>query len=516
MASSWTPNKYLEKPGNGDYVNTWNIPVNGDMTNIDAAFGGVTNLNATAGNATLNNNVASTTNYINMAINVTGSMSSNVVYTIPNGVGGFWIVRNATTDASNVAQTVTFASGSGSNNTVTVLRGRNVTIWSDGTNIYPAEPNIPSIGTVTSVDVSGGTTGLTTSGGPITTNGTITIGGLLAVASGGTGVTTKTGNGSVVLSSNPTFSGLTAQQLGSTGIPSLSTSASNGSLTAGNYYFKIVGVDAFGKQALPSGEASTTTTGNTSKVDISWTALYGAASYQVWFGTTSGGQNKYFSTSNNSYSFTTITGATTATIPNTDTTGFVGIGITTPSNSLEVSSNNTTQIRVSGPNGTNYFDFGRSSTDGFFNWNGNEGKGYSWSINGVQAAQINSNGNFETSNTTAMIGRSNPRVFSNASVNTVTVNVAVYDQYVITALNTALSIPNSTAGTPLNGNKVMFRITDNGVSQNISWTNAGSGSWRAIATTLPTTTTAGKVTYVGAIYNSDDAKWDVVAVGTET
>jgi hypothetical protein len=45
-------------------------------------------------------------------------------------------------------------------------------------------------GTVTSVAVSGGTTGLTTSGGPITGAGTITLEGTLAIASGGTGQTT--------------------------------------------------------------------------------------------------------------------------------------------------------------------------------------------------------------------------------------------------------------------------------------------------------------------------------------
>jgi hypothetical protein len=48
-------------------------------------------------------------------------------------------------------------------------------------------------GTVTSVDVSGGTTGLTTSGGPITTSGTISLGGTLGVANGGTGATTEAG-----------------------------------------------------------------------------------------------------------------------------------------------------------------------------------------------------------------------------------------------------------------------------------------------------------------------------------
>ena len=60
-------------------------------------------------------------------------------------------------------------------------------------------------GTVSSVAVSGGTTGLTTSGGPITTTGTITLAGTLAVANGGTGVTTSTGTTNLVLSNSPTL-----------------------------------------------------------------------------------------------------------------------------------------------------------------------------------------------------------------------------------------------------------------------------------------------------------------------
>lgn len=49
----------------------------------------------------------------------------------------------------------------------------------------------PSIGTgsVTSVDGSGGSTGLTLTGGPITTSGVLTLGGTLSVSSGGTGLT---------------------------------------------------------------------------------------------------------------------------------------------------------------------------------------------------------------------------------------------------------------------------------------------------------------------------------------
>ncbi len=47
-------------------------------------------------------------------------------------------------------------------------------------------------GSVTSVSGSGGSTGLTLAGGPITTTGTLTLGGTLAVASGGTGNTSYT------------------------------------------------------------------------------------------------------------------------------------------------------------------------------------------------------------------------------------------------------------------------------------------------------------------------------------
>jgi hypothetical protein len=58
--------------------------------------------------------------------------------------------------------------------------------WNGSTLIWDA---VAGAGTVTSVNVSGGTTGLTASGGPITSAGTITLAGTLAVANGGTGAT---------------------------------------------------------------------------------------------------------------------------------------------------------------------------------------------------------------------------------------------------------------------------------------------------------------------------------------
>jgi len=129
MASSFTTNKVLEKPGNGDYVDTWNVPVNGDMDIIDQAFGGVTALNATGGSATLTD-----TQYRSLVFSISGAMSANVTYTIPSGKGGQWIVFNNTTDSSGGPWDVIIASGGGGTS-YTVTRGQRVHLYSDGTNI---------------------------------------------------------------------------------------------------------------------------------------------------------------------------------------------------------------------------------------------------------------------------------------------------------------------------------------------------------------------------------------------
>ena len=55
-----------------------------------------------------------------------------------------------------------------------------------------------STGTVTSVNVTS-TTGLTFNGGPITSSGTLTLGGVLSVANGGTGTTSISGLAAVIL-----------------------------------------------------------------------------------------------------------------------------------------------------------------------------------------------------------------------------------------------------------------------------------------------------------------------------
>jgi hypothetical protein len=166
MASSFTTNKVIEKPANGDYVDIWSSPVNTDFDIIDQAFGGTTSLNATGGSATL-----TATQYRSLIVSVSGAMSADVTYTIPSGKGGQWIVRNTTTDSSGGPWTITFASGGGGTS-VTIARNVNTTIFSDGTNIYTIATIAGSSGQViyNSGGVFAGSANMTFNGTTFTAN----------------------------------------------------------------------------------------------------------------------------------------------------------------------------------------------------------------------------------------------------------------------------------------------------------------------------------------------------------
>ena len=125
---------------------------------------------------------------------------------LSTGVTGTLPVANGGTNGSAAPTAGAVAYGTGTAYAFTSVGSSGQVLTSSGT----GAPTWTTVsggggGTVTSVNVSGGTTGLTTSGGPVTTSGTITLAGTLAVANGGTGVTTSTGSGNNVLSTSPTL-----------------------------------------------------------------------------------------------------------------------------------------------------------------------------------------------------------------------------------------------------------------------------------------------------------------------
>ena len=110
--------------------------------------------------------------------------------------------------------------------------------------------------------------------------------------------------------------------------------------------------------------------------------------------------------------------------------------------------------------------------------------------------------------------RVNPRsVDAGSTSGTLTPGGDTTDIYVAEGLAGAITLAQP-SGTPVNGQRLMIRLKDNGTARAITWTTT-SGAFRAVGVTLPTTTVASKTTYVGCVYNSADSFWDVLASATQ-
>lgn len=188
----------LGTPTSGTLTNCTGLPVSTGVSGLGTSVATALAVNVgTAGSFVVNGGVLGTPSSGTLT-NATGlPLTTGVTGTLPVANGGTGqtsytngqlLIGNTT---GNTLTKATLTAGSG----VAISNGNgSITISATG-----------SGGSVTSVDVSGGTTGLTTSGGPVTTAGTITLAGTLAVANGGTGVTTSTGTGSVVRATSPTL-----------------------------------------------------------------------------------------------------------------------------------------------------------------------------------------------------------------------------------------------------------------------------------------------------------------------
>lgn len=80
----------------------------------------------------------------------------------------------------------------------------------------------------------------------------------------------------------------------------------------------------------------------------------------------------------------------------------------------------------------------------------------------------------------------------------------------ITALDTDVTI-NAPTGTPKRGQRLVFKILDDGTLRNITWNSV----YKVMGVTLPVATTITKLLYVFCLYNSQTSEWDVVQVNEE-
>jgi hypothetical protein len=142
-----TTNKDLDQPALNS--TNWDVPLNANFGVLDAALGGNTTKSVTGVGTTPV--VLTTAEYQKLILTFTGTLTANVNYQIPSGVGGQWIVRNGTSGAF----TVTISSG-GAGTTFVAPQGVARTVYSDGTNIRASDDIVGSVPADSVVYSSGG------------------------------------------------------------------------------------------------------------------------------------------------------------------------------------------------------------------------------------------------------------------------------------------------------------------------------------------------------------------------
>jgi hypothetical protein len=420
---------YLQTDGNG--VTSWAaVSGSGSVTSVDVS-GGTTGLTTTGGPVT-----------------ASGTITLEGTLNIANGGTG--------QTTANAALNALLPSQGGNSGKVLSTDGSD-TSWI----------TVSGTGTVTSVDVSGGTTGLTATGGPVTASGTITLGGILATTNGGTGVNTASasGTGSVVLNNSPT---LVTPNLGT---PSNIVLSSATGLNLANTSVTIAA-------ALPTSRGGT---GVTAAATGTGSVVLNSSPVLVTPNLGTPSNIVLSSATGLNLANTSVTIA--AALP----TSRGGTGVTAAATGTGSVVLNSSPVLVT-PNFSSIVNTGTLTLP---------------------------------TSTDTLVGRAttdtltNKRITQRVSTSTVTTspqtpNSDNFDQYSYTGINLPLTIGADT-GTPTVGQRLIIRLKDDGTGRALTW----NALYRAIGVTLPTTTVASKTTYVGFIYNATDTKWDAVAVTTE-
>lgn len=409
-------------------------------------------------------------------------------------------------------------------------------------------------GTVTSVAASGGTTGLTFSGSPITTSGTLTLGGTLAVTNGGTGATTassaRANLGAAASGANSditSLSGITGgigtadyvqfdtAGTGSSAVGQLAWNDTEGTLEfqakGGNVTIQIgqeqtIRVTNQSGSDMTDGQVVyiTGSTGNHLNVTLAQANSEATSSKTIAVITEAiANNNSGFATTDglvhglNTSALTegaaiwlspTVAGGMTTTKPAAPNHGVligwcvkqhatVGVIFVKISNGLEV--DELHDVKITGTPAAGSLLIRNATTALWENATITQGAGITIT-NGDKSISI---------------AKANPPISSTTSLSSpFNWNSDEYEQYGVTAQAANLSI-SADAGSPYDGKRMVFRFKDNGTARMLTWATGASKAFRAVGITLPTTTVIGKTLYVGCIYNSADSRWDAVAVAQE-
>jgi len=498
MPSSYSPNLKIELIAVGEQTDAWGSTTNDNFENVfEEAITGMAT--ATFPSDADYNWAASYVNSVgsqaqrNLVIGVQGTLSATRSLIVPT-IEKQYLVHNNTIGGQSIV--VKTSAGTG----ITVPNGQRAHLYVNGTDVisvinYFSNLRIGSATLDSALPIASGGTGQTTAnaalnallpsqggnaGEYLTTDGTnsswaalpTTVG---SFSAGVTGLTPNTPTtGAVVLAGTLNLAnGGTGQTSAQGAMNALAGAVTSGSYLRGNGTNVVMSAiqaadvptlnqNTTGSAAALSGGAANRIPYNTAAAVTSFIAAPTVSStYLQWTGSA-------FAWATVTGGVTSFSAGTTGLTPNSATTGAVTLaGI------LGTANGGSGQANLTYPTGPE-------------------------TLVGVTAAQTLTNKGITKRVTISL----SPFVSTN------------FDMFVSNGLSFNLTIPADT-GTPTDGKTAIFRIVDNGVARTLTWTTGVSQGFRAVGVTLPTTTVANKVLYVGAVYNSNASRWDVLSVAQE-
>ena len=262
MASTFTTNSGIEKPGSGEQAGAWGTTVNTNFDIIDRVLNGVVTLTLTGTTTTLTTTDGQLSDGHYKVLVLSGSPSgTNTVTITPNDQSKLYLVNNTT------SQSVVFTQGSGGN--VTILAGASAWNYGDGAGSGAQVRVLPS-------DVVGDTTPQL--GGDLDVNGNSivsTSNANINITPNGTGsvVTPKLQATTSLIAANltyPTADGTNGQYLQTNGSGTLSFSTvpiSGSTFTLGSWTISVDGSNNLVFSYSGTAKAKIASTGAITSID---------------------------------------------------------------------------------------------------------------------------------------------------------------------------------------------------------------------------------------------------------
>ena len=203
MPSTYSPDLRIELIATGEQSGTWGTTTNTNLgTLIEDAIAGYTSVSITSADQALTASNGTADQARNMIVNLTTTTGANFNVYVPPA-NKFYVIRNSSAYQATIFCSTVLGNTTAAGTGIAIPAGRETIVFSDGTNIVSATDYLPALSLGTDLAVADGGTGISSATAyALLCGGTTSTGAFQSIASVGTAGQILTSNGAGAL---PTF-----------------------------------------------------------------------------------------------------------------------------------------------------------------------------------------------------------------------------------------------------------------------------------------------------------------------